>query len=160
MHTEKIYVNLDDHTAVLACPHCGTVKTRYVGKFKGGERSVRVKCTCQTAFHVSLEFRRAQRKETHLNGYYAKLAKNDDWRKVLVTNISLTGIGLLANGVSTLSRGDELRLRFNLDDKRHSRIEKEAVVRWVEDMQMGCEFITSVSYDETADTALNFYLMP
>jgi hypothetical protein len=160
MNTQKVYVNPDDNTAILECPHCGTARTRSVGKYKGGKRKVRVRCTCQSAFHVSFEFRRAHRKETNVQGYYARLPEGGDWRKMLVTDISLTGIGLLAYNVDSFNAGDELRLRFNLDDKKRSRIEKEAVVRWVKDTNMGCEFITSVSYDETSDRALNFFLMP
>ena len=160
METLKVYVSLDDDTAVLECPHCGTAKTRYVGKFKGNKRNIRLKCTCQSTFQVSLEFRRAYRKETNTQGYYARLPENADWRKILITDISLNGIGLLAQGVPTLSRGDEFTLRFNLDDRRHSRVEKEAVVRWVKDRDIGCQFTTSVGDDDTYDTALNFYLMP
>jgi len=160
MQTEKVYVNLDDDTAMLKCPKCGTAKIGYVGKYKGSKRSVKVRCRCQSAFDVLFEFRRAHRKDTNIQGYYAKLAEGEDWRKIVVTNISLTGIGLLSNGMHNLNMGDELKLRFNLDDPRRSKIEKEAVVKWAEDVHIGCEFIMSVSYDETSDKALDFYLMP
>ncbi len=159
MKIEKVYVN-PDNSAVVECPYCGTATTRSVGKFRGVQRSVKVRCSCKSAFRVQFEFRKAHRKEMHLQGYYAKLPQGGEWRKMLITNISVSGIGLLTQSIEHLSRGDELKVRFNLDDERRSRVEKGAIVRWVADGNIGCEFIDSVGFDSTYDTALNFYLMP
>ncbi len=160
VETEKVYVNLEDTTAVIKCPTCGTAKTRYVGKFRGSRRSVKVRCQCQSIFRVSFEFRRTFRKGTNLPGFYTQLPEADEWSKMLVTDISITGIGFSSFSAPNLTEGDELKVRFTLDDGRRSQIEKKAVVRWVNDTNVGCQFMRSVGYDERYDTALNFYLMP
>ena len=153
----QIYVNPGD-TAVLACPQCGTTVTQDVGKFKGRRRHLERKCVCQATFRVSLEFRTAPRRRTHLEGFYVKLPGTEDWGMMLVRNISRTGIGLLTYGKHELSEGDEVRVKFTLDDGSHSQIEKRAVVRWIQDIHMGCEFVESVEYDNVHDAALHSYV--
>ncbi len=157
---QRVYVNPDDGRAVLKCPRCGAARTQYVAKFKGTRKTFKVKCKCQHAFRISFEFRTAYRKESHLQGYFSKLPEAREWEKMVVKDLSIKGIGFSTLTRHHLNIGDEVKVRFNLDDVRGSRIEKEAVVKWVNNRDAGCEFITSVSYDETADAALNFYLMP
>jgi hypothetical protein len=157
---QKIFVNPKGGTAVLKCPHCGNVKTLCVGKFRGSMRRVKIRCSCQEVFAVVFEFRKNERKEINLRGYYAKPSEGRDWHKTLITNISVGGIGLLAQSIHNLKEGDELKVRFTLPDPTPSVIEKKAVVRWVKDIHLGCEFLQSVAQDdEYEDTALiNFYL--
>ena len=160
MEIKKVYVNRNDDTALLECPYCGTAKTRHVGKFKGGRRRVKVRCSCQSAFGVLFEFRKAYRRPTYLRGHYVKLPGADDGRNIVVRDISMTGIGLLTNGTQNLSRGDKLQVRFTLDDRARSEIEKDAVVRWAQDRYVGCEFLHSEETRGTDEAALSFYLMP
>ncbi len=154
---QKVHVN-PDNTAVFTCPDCRTAISQDVGKFKGRSRHLEIKCTCQAIFRVSLEFRRAPRKPTHLEGFYAKLAESEDWGMMLVRNISRTGIGLLTYGQHNLREGDELKVKFNLDDLSRSQIEKNAVVRWIQDIHMGCEFMESAQKDISHDSALRSYV--
>jgi hypothetical protein len=79
---------------------------------------------------------------------------------MVVTDLSITGIGFSSFTNHDLTEGDELKVKFTLDDGRRSKIEKKAVVRWVTESSIGCEFMASVGYDVAYDTALNFYLMP
>ena len=104
------------------------------------------------------EYRRFHRKETDLKGYYAKLPATEERAMILVMNVSPTGLAFLTHSMHTLSKGDMLHLRFNLDDREHSLVTKRAIVRWVEDGHVGCEFIKSIEYEDRYDTALNFYL--
>jgi len=160
MDTEKVYVNPDDQTAVLKCPHCGTVRSRYVEKFKGPRRHVKIRCLCQTVFRIVLEFRKTFRKGSELQGYHAKLPGVGEWGEMLVTNLSISGIGFVSLTKHDFSEGDEVKVKFTLDDRKGSKIEKKALVRWVQERDIGCEFMASVGYDDTYDTALNFYLIP
>ncbi len=153
----KVYVDPDGDNAVLKCPHCGTTKTRHVGRFKGGRRRIKIKCACQSAFSVLFEFRKAPRKDVNLKGYYARLPEGEQWREMLVTNLSRGGIGLLLQSTHKLRQGDHLKLRFTLDDKTRSIVEKKAVVRWVAAIHVGCEFTSSAGYGEEA---LGYYLAP
>jgi len=158
MEAQIVYVNPKDETAVLKCPNCGAARTQQVGRFKGSRRTVKTRCRCKTDFRTSFEFRKAQRKETNILGYFATLPEGEDWRKMLVTSISLGGIGLLAQSTHALAKGDVLRVRFSLKDRnRRSIIERDAVVRWTDSIHVGCEFTASVEYD-TVDVIPGYYL--
>jgi hypothetical protein len=160
MEMQHVYVNPGDETSVIKCSSCGMARTRYVGKFKGSKRRVRIRCGCQQTFSVVFEFRRSKRKETNIVGHYAKLPEDEQWQKMLVTNISPGGIGLLAQSTHHLSKGDLLKVKFSLKDSlQRSMIEREAVVRWANNIHVGCEFMASVEYD-AVDAIPGYYLMP
>ena len=151
METEKAYVNPGDNTVILRCPHCDRTKSHDVGKFKGSKRRVKVKCSsCQAVFRVSFDFRKTPRRETHRAGHYIKLPETGKWHKMLATDISITDIGFTALSRHDLKIGDELRVRFTLDEGQGSKIEKKAVVRRVKDMHIGCEFEASLPFDLAA----------
>jgi hypothetical protein len=101
---------------------------------------------------VSLEYRGAYRKETDLRGHYTKLPVS--WGEMTVKNISLTGMGFETSGEHHLKEGDEVTVKFTLDDASGSVIKKKAVVRSIQDKYIGCEFERSAEYDKT----LGFYL--
>ncbi len=145
METEKAQVNRYDKVEIK-CPQCGTTGTQYVGKFRGPKRNVKIRCKCQSHFRVSFEFRKAPRQETDIQGYYATLSHGDEWKKMLVTNISVGGVGLLTHAMHELNIGDQLKVRFSLNAVRRSLVEKDAVVRWVADGNIGCEFREPVEY--------------
>jgi len=73
-----------------------------------------------------------------------------------VRNISLTGIGFETLSPHGLGKGDEIRVRFTLDDAKQSEIERDVIVRVVKDKYIGGEFSDPNLYDKT----LGFYLMP
>ena len=72
-----------------------------------------------------------------------------------VENISLLGIGFVTLHMNRLKEGDEIKVAFTLDDKRHSKIEKNAVVMWIKDKHVGCQFTET----DQSDKVLGFYLM-
>jgi hypothetical protein len=155
----KVHVNPED-AAVIECPYCGAAVTRHVGEYKGARRLVKIRCKCQSDFRVSFEFRRARRKETHIQGYYAMLADCYNWKKMLITNVSMSGLGLLTSAAHNMSEGDEVVVRFGVNGVTRSVIEKDAVVRWVADGNIGCEFTEPVGYRDTCqDGPLNLFLM-
>jgi hypothetical protein len=160
METQKVYVNPGDDTSVIKCAYCGTARTRYVGNFKGKRRCVKIRCRCQKTFKVQFEFRKSKRKETNIVGYYAKLPKDETWQKMLVTNISPSGVGLLAQSTHDLRKGDLLSVRFSIKDSlQRSMVERDAVVRWANNIHLGCEFTTSVAYD-AVEAIPGYYLIP
>ena len=72
MKIESVKVNYEDNKALIKCPQCGTERTMSVDKFKGSRRRVKVRCPCQAAFVLLFEFRKGTRKESTVQGYYAK----------------------------------------------------------------------------------------
>jgi hypothetical protein len=127
-----------------------------VGRFKGRGTSLTLKCKCKTATKVFLEFRKAFRKKVDLEGVYAK--KNDDEQRgrIAVLNLSKKGIGFKTLAKHNLSKGDEIKVNFTLDNKTRSQIDAHAIVRSTNEDYVGCEFTdpTNLSGD------LGFYLMP
>ncbi|MBU0482420.1 MAG: PilZ domain-containing protein [Proteobacteria bacterium] len=152
--TQKVYVN-QEGVAVLKCPFCDAVKTTTVEKFKGSRHILKVKCTCKQNFMVELEFRKAYRKDIKLAGEYIYLANPGVRGRMLVVNISKTGIGFQTMGVGKIREGHELQIVFNLDDKHNSLIDKKVVVRLVNNNYIGCEFTETSVHDK----AMGFYLM-
>ena len=162
---QKVYVSQDNERSVIECPHCGMGKTRHAREFKGSKRRLRVTCGCQSTFGVLFEFRKVSRKQTHLVGQYAKLPATEKPDKMLVTNISVAGIGFDAVNSHDLVKGDTVSVSFTVDDMwmkpngKGTEVERRAVVRWVKDEHIGCEFMVRVGYD-TVDAISGYYLVP
>ncbi len=157
VETQKILVS-QDGTATLLCPNCGFSKTAKVAKFKDRKDPLKIRCKCQSTFSIFLEFRRALRKESDLVGYYCQLpgCKEWDWGEMVVKNISLGGIMFSALTPHNLRKGDEVRVRFRLDDKKRSEIKRTVIVRRVgKDNCLHCEFNDNVQHD----AALGFYFL-
>ena len=154
MDMQKVYVR-HDSTAVVNCPNCGTEKTINTAKLEKRGKPFKLRCTCRSVFRVFFEFRKAYRKRTNLEGYYTPISESKQWGKIHLENISLTGIEFVTLHMNRLKEGDEIKVAFTLDDKRHSKIEKNAVVRWVKDKHIGCQFTETDQYDKV----LGFYLM-
>lgn len=71
-----------------------------------------------------------------------------------ITNVSTGGLQYNVVRMSRLFPGCILDLDFELDDKNHSQIKKQALVRHVRDNIVGCEFVDTGA----SDRALSFYL--
>ena len=155
MEIQKVYVR-HDGTTVVKCHNCGTTKTVDAAKLKKRGKPLKLRCSCQAVFQVFFEFRSAYRKKSSLDGYYAKLSVINEWLKIRIDNISMTGVGFTTLNRNDLRKNDRLMVKISLDDREKSKIEKSAVVKCVQDRYIGCRFIESDPYDK----ALGFYLMP
>ena len=156
METVKTYV-CQDNTATIICPSCNKAKTvRIKGKLQK-KHSVKARCGCGALFMVQLDFRRHYRKEVDLVGHYVVTDPPDGGSgTVRITNLSYEGIGFNLPRTHQLQPGQKLEIEFRLDDKKHTLLKKEAVVRLVEDGYIGCQFINQ----EYLEKALGFYLRP
>ena len=155
MEIQKVYVR-HDGTTVVKCHNCGTTKTVDAAKLKRRGKPIKLRCSCQAVFQIFFEFRGAYRKKSCPDGYYAKLSVINEWIKVRINNISITGVGFITLNRNYLRKDDRLMVKIFLDDREKSKIEKSAVVKWVEDRDIGCSFIEIDKYDKV----LGFYLMP
>ena len=155
---EKVFITSND-TATFVCPQCGNVTTADVSRFASINKRITVNCNCNCGhrFKVSLEKRRQYRKTTDLPGVYYCRAKNGDIDKgnMRVVDISSTGIKLKLNVERHFDVGETIRAEFHLDDKRHTFIKKQIIVRNVYKNLVG----TSFAPGEGDDPNLGFYLM-
>jgi len=154
MEKLRVFVSQNDKARLL-CPYCGARRTVNVEKYKNRQESLTVKCTCHAAFQVFLNSRRVNRKDTYLQGYYAKLPEHQDWSKILVKNVSRVGIGFVTLTTPNVKSGDQVRITLTWDKLGQADIDKDATVKFVKDKYLGCEFTEPLEFEE----ALPLHLM-
>ena len=167
MGPKKIYVS-KDNTVVLLCPHCGETKKVSVSQFKEKKHTLKIKCVCQQVYSVDLDFRKIFRKQVSLSGAYAKFygenptgsfkgKRNDavEQGDIIVNDIAKNGIGIHILEMHSLKTGDELKVKFALDDSSKTKIEIKVVVKWVKDNLAGCEIVDG----QQDSRKLGFYLL-
>lgn len=138
--TRRVHVGKDD-MALLECPYCQASRIVDAARFRNREDALKVKCICRKTFSVSFEWRGSLRKEVYFDGYYSKLSATKEWHRMLVKDISETGIGLTTLTEHNLREGDKVKVKFMKGDRKTSEIEKTAIVRRViKDNYVGCEF--------------------
>ena len=151
----KTYIR-PDNTFVLTCPHCGHQKIISVDSFKAHHKELNIKCVCKNIFKVILEFRKNVRKNALLRGTYINHSQNGSKGKLIIQDISLSGIAFSCFEVKNFTVGDELSVKFNLEDEYQTEIEKEAIVRGVRLRTIGCEF---KEYEKLSGSKLGYYVM-
>ena len=156
----KVYEKGDK--VVISCPSCIRRKDIAVSEIDEKDKTMKVKCPCGYEFFVVLELRFAFRKQVNFEGYFTlkKSGKIDSdsvskWGSAWIRNISKSGIGFVATGRNDIARGDELKVKFNLDNTSKSTINKSVVVKSIHGDYLACQFTETDKYDVT----LGFYLM-
>ncbi len=136
-----VYVR-PDNTAVITCPQCGRQKDLMADAFKGYnyKSQLKIKCSCQNVFRINLEFRRGIRKITRITGTYINHSQNGSSGNLTIHDISLFGLGFSQLDKNNFQLGDELSLKFILNDEHKTEIKKEVVVRSIRQNTIGCEF--------------------
>ena len=154
---ETVYIT-DSNTAVFRCPKCQRAKTLDVSAFGEFKPPLRFKLTCPCGHVASavLEKRKRFRKGTHLPGTYVHYVNGQPQGKgtMTVKDLSTHGMKLVLTGSFTIAPGDQLKIKFRLDDAQRSLVQKKVVVRNVRDNSVGTEFAAT----DTLDKALGFYL--
>ena len=150
------FINEEDGTTVLKCPHCRYARTVSVIKFIGKQKAINVKCSCMKSYSVKLVHRKTYRKNTNLKGRYTNLSLNNEAGILIVKDVSMGGIGFEVVGGNRIEKEHDLMVTFTLDDTYSSVITKQVVARHVRDKFVGTEFLHAHEYDK----ALGFYLSP
>ena len=155
MDVQKSFVNTSG-IAIVTCPECGAIKNLSAAQFLGKRHLLKVRCGCGYAWELQLDFRRHYRKKANLAGTFTTEPPESDFRIISVLNISRSGVGFSVAGLYEIKIGQKGRLRFALDDKKHTLIDKLVVIRAVKNTYIGCEFID----DQIFEKDLGFYLQP
>ena len=153
MQTTRIFVTSEDN-ALVSCPYCSKQVMAKVGKFKGKGKPLKIRCDCKKEFSVFLEFRKGVRKPNFSRGRYCKKDKGGEEGRIRVRDVSMHGLHFTTWNSHTLKEGDPIHVYCILDDKKGVEIDRDAIVRWVKEDAVGCEFTGNVQFD--AD--LGFYL--
>jgi len=163
--TQDINVRKDKRVT-LSCPDCLLVREISVDKYMGHKHFMTVNCLCGTTYGINLDFRKHYRKDISIGGYYSDADADAGGAGVgnvptvpincRIKNISMGGLGFTALNRVRVQLGDMLSVKFALDKEPPEIVEKEVIVRTIQDNYIGCEFTQeSMNYDKT----LGFYLM-
>jgi hypothetical protein len=135
----KIYVG-QNNKAIIVCPYCAEGKKTSVNRLRGSKHTFNVKCICKRTYKVFLEFRKKLRKETFLRGTYVNHSKMGIKSEIVILDISVAGLAFLNLDIFTFEEGDDISVKFTLDDEQKTVIKKNAVVRNIRQKRVGCEF--------------------
>ena len=157
-----------DKSATVICPHCEIRYTVNAEKVTTRGQRYKLRCKCGESFSVFFEFRENPRREHCVEGHYCVIVEvyvrgtlrpippSKGFSRMLVKNISRTGIGFVVPTGHELQIGDKVELMFTLDDTEGSHVERTATVRWIAKRNyLGCEFMDIGHIDQ----ATGFYLM-
>ena len=162
MQTYTIYTNLSE-SVTLVCEQCRRNRALRAAAVKDLPQPLKVQCPCGATFGVNVIIRQFYRKKTRLYGIYVKHDPQTQQMlvqgRMIVEDISRTGLGLRTLGRHTILVNDVLSVAFTLDDTQKTDIQKSVRVRRIADRFIGAEFIDHDTYTDT-NRILGFYLMP
>jgi len=146
-----------DGKITYICPYCTKATKESVEKFIAKRGPVEINCDCGKVFSVEIELRNTYRKKLYLDGFYVRADQKGAWGKMTVKNISLGGLGFEAMSKQhELQKGEIIKIDFNLDDAKNTRIQRQVEVRFISGRYIGCQFIKS---GIKMDPELGFYMM-
>jgi hypothetical protein len=146
--TEKVFIGSND-MATFKCPACSKTRTANVSRFRNIQKAVRVKCKCPCGhtYAVLLERRKHIRKDTNFTGSF--IHENGTERGTMrILDLSRSGLKIETNFPTQINVGDKLRVEFTLDDRQHSQVTKEVIIRSVSGKSLGAEFTSLEHYDK------------
>ncbi len=149
----KVYVR-EDNTATLVCPSCKAARNFDAGQYRDKRHTFSVRCRCQNLFSVQLDFRRNYRKLTNLVGTYDTVGGGSGGGILTINNISRSGLGFTVSGIHSIKKGQLLQIEFQLNDKKKTALNKQAIVKRVNENSIGCEFKSISEHDKV----LGFFL--
>lgn len=158
---QRVFI-ASDNTATFTCPSCKHMRTVNISQYDGLEKAVKIKVRCPCGFNypVMIERRRQFRREAAFPGTYTRIVNGrpTDRGSMVVKDVSRTGLKLRVADAQRLSAGDTLEVVFHLDDPKKSQIQKQVVIRKIEGIDIGVQFLASEA-GNPSDKSIGFYLM-
>lgn len=152
----KTFVRNDD-TATVICPACQMAKNVDVGTFRHSKHTVTINCPCQQSFKVSFDFRRHYRKQVNLPGTYDIISAGGIGGGIIqINNISKSGLMFTVSGLHRIEKGQQLRVEFQLTDKKKTLLRREVLVKEVQENTVCCQFKENAEMGKD----LGFFLQP
>jgi hypothetical protein len=156
MKARKIYYGKKGECSVI-CHQCGKVSKVDTNDVQPNQ-VVEINCSCQNSFQVQLEKREYYRKDVKLTGTFERILPEDTIKgKLIIEDLSYTGIGCRSVTKHYLEINDVVSLDFALDDVHNSQITENGIVRTVRDRYLGIEFQELSQHNRKL---IGFYLLP
>ena len=152
---KKVYLNKNKE-GHFNCGQCG--KAHKLSAKDSESNTVRgVNCSCSSVTDVYLEQRQNFRKDVECIGTFEKIyPDSSEMGKIIVENISHTGMKLRTVTRNHLKKGDVIQIRFALKGNHNSIIAEDGVVRFVNGLYVGIEF---QHLSEHGKKLIGFHLM-
>ena len=158
---QRVYIS-SDNSVTFTCPRCKKMRTVNITDYAGLDKAVkvRVRCGCGHRYPATIEKRRQFRREVAFPGTYTRLVNGRVMGSgtMVVKDVSRTGLKIRVPDAHRLNSGDTLEVIFHLDDPKKSQIQKEVVIRKIEGVDLGVQFL-SLETGNPSDKAIGFYLM-
>jgi len=152
----------DDGLVSVTCSRCGGRESLPLAQFDKLGNAIEVTCPCHNQFMAVLEKRRSVRKHVQLEGYFSVSGdlnptadEGSIWGPMMVIDISKFGLRFSSEKAHLIHPGNQLMVRFNLDNTNQALIHKPVKVISISGFEVGCQFQGEDSYDIT----LGFYFM-
>jgi len=151
----RVYVDKERKGRAI-CEKCGRVQRIQLAE-TAREQTIKIKCKCRHSFLVRIDQRQHYRKEVSLPGTFQRVSSESiEKGRVVVQDISQTGVGFLTYTKRKVNVNDVLNLKFTLDDPHSSMIDVRGTVKIVKDHYVGVELDRP---NEHTQKILGFYLM-
>ena len=148
---KTIYANAQQHVTLL-CEQCGKTNVTQVSAELPAGKLLHVRCGCGHVFFIYIEVRKHYRTPTHLPGKYVKIGEHIsqglEIGRMLVEDLSQTGLRLRTPGKHTCQVEDVIRVDFHLDDPQQLEVNKLAVVKWSNADEVGAAFLDFEAYND------------
>ncbi len=139
----------------VVCPTCGAQRAFSSEEVDAIGKTSTLDCDCGAVFQAKFELRKKFRKYVSLPGTWS-CRRTGNAGVMTVKDVSLGGVGFETARDEDLQGGDQLKVRFHLDDSHATLIERPVVVRAIRGRFIGSEFLHIPKHDKE----LGFYLMP
>jgi hypothetical protein len=126
-------VSVDKKGMVYAnCPFCWDSRIKPANSLPNGNQPTGISVTCSNSdcgktYEIKIDFRQCFRKKTFFDGFYSRLVSPGGFGKMTVVDLSLGGCSFLASSKHSLNPDDRIKVVFNLDNTKHTKIEKDVV---------------------------------
>ena len=155
METTTVHVSKNNF-ATIQCPFCGHRQRVTTEHFKEKTHTIKVRCKCKSRFQILFNFRNNYRKSVSIIGEFRMLTPRVSIdRKMETSDLSRNGLRFKMIDPVVVNVGDELLVKFILDDRKQAHIRKKVIVRHVDTNFLGCEFLELTFYEKE----LGFYLL-
>jgi c-di-GMP-binding flagellar brake protein YcgR len=152
---KKVYLNKNKE-GHLNCGQCGKAH-KLSAKDSESNIAKGVNCSCSCFTDVYLEQRQNFRKDVECIGTFEKIyPDSSEMGKIIVENISHTGMKLRTVTRNHLKKDDVIQIRFALKGNHNSIIAENGIVRFVNGLCVGIEF---QHLSEHAKKLIGFHLM-
>lgn len=145
---QKIFM-AKDGSATFVCPACGRERVFDARAFLDKDPRFDIRCSCGQITPVLLEFRKYFRKKVRLLGFCTVERTGQEY-PIEVRDVSLEGVGFaLADKtvVPDMLPGDVVEVRFRLDNRAKSLVERRGEIRPLRGEFIGVELFP-VAYDK------------